>query len=129
MGTLKVDTVVGSDGTSPVTLTKQEAAKVWINLDAVSSNAIRDSLNVSSVTDLGAGEQRWSFVNNMNNAYFTSSYSVLNMGGSSRCGINGAGLALITTGQDQMYSFITGDSGSAGQDNYRVASAAHGDLA
>ena len=28
-----VDTIAASDGTSPATLTKQEAAKSWVNLD------------------------------------------------------------------------------------------------
>ena len=29
MSELRADTITGSDGTSPVTLTKQSAAKVW----------------------------------------------------------------------------------------------------
>jgi len=59
MGTLKVDTVVGSDGTSPVTLTKQTAAKVLGGFNQESSTLLgletnvssRFSLNVSSYTD------------------------------------------------------------------------------
>jgi hypothetical protein len=33
MSTIKADTIVASDGTSPVTLTKQSAAKAWCRLD------------------------------------------------------------------------------------------------
>ena len=80
---LNVDTIADKAGTGPVGLTKQSAAKAWINLDAVSSNAIRDSLNVSSMTDVATGEQRWSFVNNMNNNYWS--------GKQTECGIHGRG--------------------------------------
>ncbi len=54
MSTLKADTIVASDGTSPVTLTKQEAPKQWISWDGV-SNTIEGSLNVSSVLDEETG--------------------------------------------------------------------------
>jgi hypothetical protein len=54
MSTLKTDTIVASDGTSPVTLTKQEAVKQWISWDG-HNNVIEGSLNVSSVTDEETG--------------------------------------------------------------------------
>jgi len=54
MSTLKADTIVAADGTSPVTLTKQEAVKQWISWDGV-NNDIEGSLNVTSVTDEETG--------------------------------------------------------------------------
>jgi len=54
MSTLKADTIVASDGSSPVTLTKQEATKQWISWDGV-NNDIEGSLNVTSVTDEETG--------------------------------------------------------------------------
>ena len=54
MSTLKADTIVAADGSSPVTLTKQEAAKQWISWDGV-NNDIEGSLNVTSVTDEETG--------------------------------------------------------------------------
>ncbi len=54
MSTLKADTIVAADGTSPVTLTKQEATKQWISWDGVNNN-IEGSLNVTSVTDEETG--------------------------------------------------------------------------
>ena len=54
MSTLKADTIVATDGTSPVTLTKQEATKQWISWDGV-NNDIEGSLNVTSVTDEETG--------------------------------------------------------------------------
>ena len=55
MGTLKVDTVVGSDGTSPVTLTKQSAAKMHATSELVGTHSNYDSFNVSSSADGGVG--------------------------------------------------------------------------
>lgn len=54
MSTLKADTIVASDGTSPVTLTKQEATKQWISWDG-HNNDIEGSLNVTSVIDEETG--------------------------------------------------------------------------
>ncbi len=55
MSTIKVDTLVANDGTSPVTLTKQSAAKAWANFQQASTHTVRDSLNISSLNDDGAG--------------------------------------------------------------------------
>lgn len=62
MGTLKVDTVVGSDGTSPVTLTKQSAAKAWANIQQGGASLNR-SFNCSSISDDATGVRTISFVN------------------------------------------------------------------
>ena len=50
-----VDTIAASDGTSPATLTKQSAAKCFLQFDQ-SDNGVDGSLNVSSVTDNGVGD-------------------------------------------------------------------------
>ena len=62
MSTIKADTLVASDGTSPVTLTKQSAAKAWVNFDQ-SDNGIDGSLNTASVTDNGVGDITLNFAN------------------------------------------------------------------
>ena len=51
---LNVDEIAAKNGTSPVTLTKQEATKQWISWDGV-NNDIEGSLNVSSVLDEETG--------------------------------------------------------------------------
>ena len=66
MSTLKVDTVVGLNGTSPVTLTKQSAAKHFITYNE--TQVVTSSLNNSSITDVGSGNHRYNFVNNFNTA-------------------------------------------------------------
>ena len=55
MSELRADTITASDGTSPVTLTKQSAAKLWANLNGTSTIALRDSFNVTSIADNGTG--------------------------------------------------------------------------
>ena len=68
MSTVKVDTLVASDGTSPVTLTKQQAAKVWTTFNGQSATiTTTDSFNESSLTDTGTGRYAVNFTNNMGN--------------------------------------------------------------
>ena len=54
MSELRTDTITASDGTSPVTLTKQSAAKMWANLDGLTFG-LKDSFNTSSATDHSTG--------------------------------------------------------------------------
>lgn len=64
MSDLRVNTISASNGTSPVTLTKQEASKHWISVtyDSGGTPTNRDSLNVSSIADTTGGECTVSFV-------------------------------------------------------------------
>jgi len=70
MSELRADTITGSDGSSPVTLTKQSAAKAWVfgnssaNLDA--------SSGVSSGIDNGTGDYSY----NLTNAFGSGAYAV-----------------------------------------------------
>jgi len=64
MSELRTDTITASDGTSPVTLTKQEALKLWCNWTETTTSAIRQSMNVSSLTDGGTGRHTLTFVSN-----------------------------------------------------------------
>ena len=54
MSELRADTITASDGTSPVTLTKQSAATARHTYDQVDSTTI-DSLNISTATDVSSG--------------------------------------------------------------------------
>jgi len=55
MSELRADTITGSDGTSPVTLTKQQAAKALIDFDGASSTTVDKSLNISGLVDNSTG--------------------------------------------------------------------------
>lgn len=66
------------------------ACKAWVNFNGVGTVSIRDSYNVSSITDNGAGKYTVNFTNNMTDTNFA---------------------ALLTTGMDSAYGInyvITG---------------------
>lgn len=83
MSELRADTITGSDGTSPVTLTKQSAAKHWVATGVNNISAL-DSLNTSSLTDLSGSapnDYEVNFTNSMGNATYavsTSGYATAN---------------------------------------------------
>ena len=62
---LNVDTIAAKNGTSPVTLTKQQAAKAFNNFNGTGTVAIRESFNVSSLTDNATAEQSSNLTNSM----------------------------------------------------------------
>ena len=68
---LNVDTIAAKDGTSPVALTKQSAAKAYIYSPATSAS-ISDSFNISSITDGGTGQQDMTFTSAMSDANYSS---------------------------------------------------------
>ena len=72
MSTLKADTIVAADGSSPVTLTKQSAAKHFVIYDLTdASRAIEKSLNCSSLIDLAIGQTSVSYANNFSDTHYT----------------------------------------------------------
>jgi len=68
MSTLKVDTLVAADGSSPVTLTKQFAPKSFSKIDGSGTVSIQESENVSSLTDNGTGDYTVTYTNAMSAA-------------------------------------------------------------
>jgi len=55
MSELRTDTITASDGTSPVTLTGQTAAKAWVDFNGTGTVSIRGSEGVASISDNGTG--------------------------------------------------------------------------
>ena len=69
MSTLKVNNIKDtSGGTSNLKI--DGAAKAWVNFNGTGTVAIRDDLNVSSVTDHGTGVYGVNFTSNMSNANY-----------------------------------------------------------
>jgi hypothetical protein len=69
MSTLKVDTLLNAAGNqSPISV--PGAAKAWVNFNGTGTVAIRDSYNISSITDNGTGDYTLSFTNNMANGNY-----------------------------------------------------------
>lgn len=74
---LNVDTIADKAGTGPVGLTKQSAAKAWLNHN--SAHSIQDSLNFSSITDGGTGlTNDATFTNALENSTYSISGTVGN---------------------------------------------------
>jgi len=131
MSTLKADTIVAADGSSPVTLTKQSAAKAWLNLTTETSNTVNDSFNNSSNTDNGNGDFSITFTNSFGNIYYVVSGT--SAPGSStnpytlapdRNGSNG--LTVSPTSSTQRFNTQAGNSADDSDTAYITH---HGDLA
>jgi len=72
MSTVKVDTLVASDGTSPVTLTKQSAAKAWCETSADGTSILgAGGFGFSSITDYASGRQQMHLSNAMSDAFYS----------------------------------------------------------
>ena len=66
MSTIKVDTIQTSAGAG------QYTAKAWVNFNGTGTVAIRDSGNVSSITDRTTGKYRENVSNAFSNANFAN---------------------------------------------------------
>ena len=66
---LNVDTIANKAGTGPVGLTKQQAAKVWANINA---GTARDTFNISGVVDDGTGLYSVDFTSNMSDGNYAA---------------------------------------------------------
>jgi len=121
---LNVDTIADKAGTGPVGLTKQSAAKAWVNF-AGAGTSINDSLNISSLADNATGK----FTITMSSAMDAVNYTVV------------TGIQELGTGNTHMTSVrsdvtitttvfgIATYSGASYQDVTLVYDAVQGDLA
>ena len=119
MSEIRTDTISAANGTDPVTLTKQSAAKAWLHYSDGGTAVINSSFNIASLTDVSSGN----YQPNFSSSFSSSSYCVLAGGaqGSYNVGYESAPNTAsraniwIHNGQDN----ATGDGGFT----------AHGDLA
>ena len=84
MSTLHCNTVETSSG-GAVTLTKQSAAKAWVNFNGTGTVAVRSSLNISSITDVAQG----SYTPNVSSAFNDANYAPSGNPASSNAGSGG----------------------------------------
>ena len=136
MSELRADTITASDGTSPVTLTKQSAAKVWTTFNGQDATiTTSNSFNESSLTDTNTGRYVVNFTNNMS----SGDYSVTGTLGQSDA-TYGAGwfstgnaystLNYTVSNTSSSHRISQSHSSSAGNVDYTdVNSLVHGDLA
>jgi hypothetical protein len=95
MSELRADTITASDGTSPVTLTKQSAAKAWATWNGIGTVALTDSFGTSSILDNTTGD----YTLTLSSAMTNDDYSITASSQENRCiGVYyGIGTAVTTT--------------------------------
>jgi len=129
---IRATTISDAAGTGPITLTKQSAAKSYVNISGssltnpASLTGINGSFNVASVLDVQTGEATVSFTSTMNN----NDYSVVGTTNQSNDvsgrNSNFGAYALGTSS----YTFCTCRASTAAvEDGFVVSATAHGDLA
>lgn len=64
------DVTITSEGGAATMQLQQGVVKVWVNFNGTGTIATRDSFNVASLTDNGAGNYDVNHTNNMDNANF-----------------------------------------------------------
>ena len=133
MSTLKVTNIqaTGETASRPVS----GVAAVWASMDASSGTpTLEDSLNTSSVTDIGTGLFDFNYTNNMGNSNYSISYYHNGNAASTTFGTPTIGLAITYGGLGgrvaSKFGVATYDGGTSGfKDSKRNLCSVHGDLA
>ena len=119
MSEIRATTISDAAGTGPVTLTKQSAAKAWVNYGTSGSTASRETFNVTSLTDESAGNTTITLTSSFTNSDYpyvaesTNYHATLNNGSK-------------TSGSFRVATF---SQAHALEDTGQVCALAHGDLA
>ena len=122
MSTLKVNNITDtSGGTSNLKI--DGAAKAWVNYNGTGTVAIRDDLNVSSITDNGTGLYTVTFSTAMANANYVTLGTIEERGVSVHCSTNDT--ASQTTSAVNIATVLSGTS--TGFDCNQVNVAVFGD--
>jgi hypothetical protein len=108
---IRANTVSDAAGTGPVTLTGQYAAKAWVNFNGDGTVAIRESGNVSSITDSGVGIYTTNLTIATPDANYAVTGSCWNTGGSGFAIVSANSNASIVRTTSAV-GILTGDSNS-----------------
>ena len=127
MSTLRADTIVASDGSSPVTLTKQSAAKAMLNIKQNDSPpTIRSSFNHSSLVDNAQADHDINFTNNFSDADY---YPAAIAGQGADNTLNNTVITSSMQSSGTTRIFVTRTDNEAVVERNRLAHTVHGDLA
>ena len=119
MSEIRATTISDAAGTGPVTLTKQSAAKAWVDFN--STPTVNNSFNISSITDNGVGNYTFNYSTSM-----VSGYAVC--GGSGNTGSIRALSPRSASGATSVTVYTGETLGSTFDSTFNTASV-HGDLA
>ena len=130
-----VDTITGvttagsvavtGEGNSTTTNLQQGLAKVWVNYQQ-NTPAVRDSLNVSGVTDTATGRYAVAYTNSMGNALYSALCNSINFHNHVENASGANSEASMTTGD---CDFMGQDSSNANADAALTGIGVFGDLA
>jgi len=117
MSTIKANTLLHSDGsqtTEPsIPALDQRMAKAWVNFNGTGTVSIRDSYNVSSITDNGTGMYTINFSTSMANndyAVFAGGAEGGSVSGANQFGYLGRGDSIWQAGSFQVQARHNNDS-------------------
>ena len=123
---VKNTSVYESDGGTSVTQNLvQGLAKVWVNYQQ-NTPAVRDSLNVSGVTDTATGRYAVAYTNNMGNALYSALCNSINFHNHVENASGANSEASMTTGD---CDFMGQDSSNTNADSALTSIGIFGDLA
>jgi len=146
MSELRADTITASDGTSPVTLTKQSAAKTVFCMNmqgtAALESGVGGAINTSSLVDNGTGDGTVSYTNSMSGQKYPVMHD--NTGDAAgpiyerttqvyhnftQDGVTPSRSGSLTS-SIRLFVYYNGDGGGAGYNDYAANFVViHGDLA
>ena len=127
---LNVDTIADKAGSGPVELTKQSAAKAWIDVPA-GLGSINASFNVSSLDDDGAGDGGVNYVTSMSSATYAISGTSDDAGSSATVRVTDITQNTVASGSFDFELVIPTQTSAArsNSDGQRGFYIVHGDLA
>jgi hypothetical protein len=118
-GTLKADTLTHSTaGSLDTNYVVNGSAKAWLNINQTSTQAIRESFNVSSIADNGTGLTTVTVSSAFANNDYLATIALRMQSGTSNTGSSGGvntsdGSASITTTAHQLSYINTGSTGDS----------------
>jgi len=122
MSEIRANTISAANGTGPVTLTKQHAAKAWANLNG-STFGLRDSFNITSENDVGPGLYDLSFISTMSDANYAGATN------GHRDGDQAIGLRATNNSDSTYRTLVVNHTNSTDSDTDSAFSVIFGDLA
>jgi hypothetical protein len=123
--TIRVDNVAPSAGGTSRSLVRGTAA-AWVNFNGTGTIAARDSENVSSLTDNGAGDYTVNFSNAFGAADYSAVIASTNIPAATTTSFFSS--AVPPTASNALLSFAGSSSGTPGDVSFAMFTA-HGDLA
>ena len=87
MSTIKANDIQSASGGIPTVKGQRLIPTAWVNFNGTGTVAIRDSENVSSITDNAAGDYDVNFASSMDNANYSITGSAHRSGGDNNAGM------------------------------------------